>query len=377
MKLKTTIIATACAVASFGSAVAQEVINFTGATAFRAAANTVILQSLDNVEHSWTGNQSLGGANRAIFKGSLNGTPVIIRTSWSGSAGGVRDVLQENPVQLLLTSVPTYVGGQQLDPADIAFETEVATFAFSDVAQDATLTPSPALVGTPVGVVPFVMLANKGAPAGITNMTDQMFDLIYSVGNAPLSIFTGDEADEATFVISTGRASTSGTRITMLAETGFGINKTVNQFEILREDQNDFSLVEFGDVQPFPTDDVNTNGYSSNSFIRHALQRESNGFHIVGYLTLSDAIAAQAGGAKWLTYNGVPYTEENVLNGTYTLWGYQQFYHRAGLTATEQTLKDTLIAGMPAALLSSGAGIPETEMKVVRTGGDGGPIFPR
>lgn len=120
------------------TAVAQTtVINITGATAFRAASNNAILNMLENVEYAYTGNQQLGGANRAIFKGTLAGVPgeTIIRTSWSGSAGGVRDILQANPVQLLVVETPTSAAGLLIESPSFV-TVEVIGFGGADPEDD-------------------------------------------------------------------------------------------------------------------------------------------------------------------------------------------------------------------------------------------------
>lgn len=357
------------AIFTTASAFADVTINITGATAFRASSNNAILNMLQGVEYAYTGDQGLGGANRAIFRGTLPGIPgtTTVRTSWSGSAAGVRDVLQGNTVQVLLESTPMTAAGNNVTSPE--FEQALAKFAFSDVAQDATPFPTPPLEGTPVGVVPFMFVANASAPEEMNNMHDQLFNTIYSTGTAPLSMFTGVEADSSTIVIPTGRAATSGTRITMLAETGFGIARPVQQWQATRNQAT--NMIE----DPELFGEGGNLGYSSNSFIRDLMLGDSDGFLMLGYLTISDALFVIANGGRELTYNGVAYSEEAVKNGSYTLWGYQQFYNAPGLTAAETTFRDTLINTIPTTMGT--AGIPIPDMNVIRLGGDGGPLFPK
>lgn len=365
---KIKVLAAMCVAFTTASVFADVTINITGATAFRAASNNAILNMLQDVEYAYTGDQGLRGSNRAIFKGTLPGIPgtTIIRTSWSGSAGGVRDILQANPVPVLLESTPMSAAGTNV--ADPQFESAVAKFAFSDVAQVATPTPTPALEGTPVGVVPFMFVANKSTPETVTNMTDQLFFTAYQTGQLPLSMLTGDPADADVVVLPTGRAASSGTRITMLAETGYGIARPVQQWQATRNAETN----QIGEPTLFG-DDGNL-GYSSNSFIRDLMIGESTGFLFMGYLTISDALAAIEAGARELKYNGVAYSEENVKSGAYSLWGYQQFYNAPGLSEAEQTFRAALINTIPTTM--GNAGIPIPDMQVTRSGGDGGPIFP-
>lgn len=386
------LVASATLFAAVSAAMADVTIDITGATAFRAAANNAIIQALGGsatVEYAFTGTQGIDGTNRAIFRGTFAGIPgtTTIRTSWSGSAAGVAAVANTTPVELLVESTPVAVGGLNLTAGQTVFETAVAKFAFSDVAQAATPTPAPALEGTEVGVVPFVFLVNDGAPAGITNVTDQLMQAVYKSGFAPVSMFTGNSADTGV-VLGTGRNNGSGTRITILAETGFGFDNTLVQYQASVDTANDqiaagsLTLFErnIGTAQnPNFIQDPNF-GYSSNSFVRDILSAKTDanfpGVTILSYLTLSDATAAQTNDARWLTYNGVPYTEENLKNGSYSLWGYQWFYNTTGLSADETTFKNGFVAGIPAGLLPS-AGFPIPDMNVDRVGGDGGQILPQ
>ncbi len=376
------LVASATLFAAVSAAMADVTIDITGATAFRAAANNAIIQALggpDTVQYAFTGTQGINGTNRAIFKGSFPGITGVttIRTSWSGSAAGVGAVANATPVQLLVEGTPVEVGGKNLTAGETTFTTAVAKFAFSDVAQAATPTPTPALEGTEVGVVPFVFLVNDGAPAGITNATDQLMQGVYKTGFLPVSMFTGNPADTGV-VVGTGRNNGSGTRITILAETGFGFDNTLIQYQASVDTVNDQiaegSLILF---QNGGVEDPNF-GYSSNSFVRDILSAKTDahfpGVTIFSYLTLSDATAAQTNGARWLTYNGVPYTEENLKNGSYSLWGYQWFYNTTGLSGEETTFKNGFVAGIPAGLQPS-AGFPIPDMNVERVGGDGGQIL--
>ena len=376
------LVASATLFAAVSAAMADVTIDITGATAFRAAANNAIINALggaDTVQYAFTGTQGISGSNRAIFKGTFPGISGVttIRTSWSGSAAGVAAVANATAVQLLVENTPVAVGGKNLSAGETTFTTAVAKFAFSDVAQAATPTPTPALDGTEVGVVPFVFLVNDGAPAGITNVTDQLMQGVYKTGFLPVSMFTGNPADTGV-VVGTGRNNGSGTRITILAETGFGFDNTLIQYQASVDTVND--QIAEGSLILFQNGGVEEPnfGYSSNSFVRDILSAKSDahfpGVTIFSYLTLSDATAAQTNGARWLTYNGVPYTEDNLKNGSYSLWGYQWFYNTTGLSGEETTFKNGFVAGIPAGLQPS-AGFPIPDMNVERFGGDGGQIL--
>ncbi len=377
----------------------QTVINITGATAFRAAANDSIIALLGGAGvtqyafNNSTGGGTVGGTNRAIFRGNVAGIgDVIIRASWSGSTAGIASVASGTPVQVLKTSTPLTTGGNGFAAAASDYETVVASFAFSDVAQAASTTLSPTLTGTEVGVVPFEFVANQSAwnhPL-MTNMTDQIFNAMYSTSEVPLRFFTGVPTDNKR-VLAAGRNNGSGSRATVLGETQYGFFRGVNQFRNL-ESGGHTGSGPIGNVEF-----ITNGGNSSNSFLADLMRGTSGNVTLVEagvpyetgidvlfltYLTRSDAIIAAADpdgggplrGGKPLTYNGVAYSDDKVREGAYSLWGYQWFYQAPSITATEALFRDAFVAAIPNNLGT--AAIPIPDMNVDRFGGDGGPILP-
>jgi len=411
MKLHTRLLIGATALALATSASAQTVVNLTGATAFRAASNNTILQLLGGpgvTEYAFTGSQGLNGSNRALFRGNLNGDPekpYIVRTSWSGSTQGILDLADQNPVQVLHVDTVTSVTGERYDPDNgfpaPTFETAVPRWSFSDVDQLLSQRPNTTFLGGPVGVVPFMFVAGQSAPATMTNMTDQLHNTLWSVGALPVSMFTGDEAD-TDLAYPTGRNNGSGTRATILAETQYGAFTPVFQWNAtftgprvpgvdgegnpIPEGEITGSPFLFPDGDEEPEDASGNGGHSSNSGVRELLTRPSDGFFFVSYLTISDALASTGynpvtntisggEGAKPMTYNGQRYSVDNVKNGSYTLWGYQQLYLAADATPAEEEFDTALRAAVPSNMGT--AGIPIPDMNSVREGGDGGPVFPK
>ena len=412
MKFKISLLAGLAALGFASSASAQSptTINITGATAFRAAAHNAILSILSDggatqVKYCWVGSAGTSGflnSNKIIAEGTIGGQPYIIRTNQNGSTQGIASVAtQTTPpsayLSASLTALDRVVGGVNL--ASDAGKTEagvIGRFAFSDVDQAISNNPTPVLPGAPVGVVPFVFIAGVGAPAGLTNMTDQLHDAQWSTGQLPLSMYTGNPADTR-LVLNTGRNNGSGTRATILAETQYGPFTGVVQWGGPNSAANVAGSEGTGTVNWLQN--LGNNGYSSNSWVRQVLARTTTNVTVgtdgsgnggvaeqnivmVSYLTLSDAaaittITGGAGvGARALTYNGVPYSEANVKNGSYTLWGYQQFYASADITAAEQIFFDAFTAAIPPTLDPLLTGIPIPDMNVTRNGGDGGPISP-
>ena len=415
MKLKISLVAGLAALGFASDASAQTVINITGATAFRAAAHSAIISLLGGngvTEYGFAG-ASISAADHAIFKGTIGGQPYVIRTSMSGSTAGIAAVIAQTPLTYLkdeLTSPDISTAGVQIAAAvsgsggssaiQVATglgktEDAIGRFSFSDVDQAISNTPTPVLPGAAVGVVPFIFVSNVGSPAGMTNMTDQLHESQWSLGQLPVSMYTGNSAD-TTLVLNTGRSNGSGTRATILAETQYGPFRNVIQWGGPNTGANVTGSEGTGAVAWLQN--VGNSGYSSNTQVRQNLARSSSNVTvgtdatgaggtagqnvvIVSYLTLSDAsaittITGGAGvGAKALTYNGVAYSANNVKNGAYTLWGYQQFYQASDANAGEITFFNTFTAAIPNTLAAT-TGIKIPDMGVTRSGGDGGPITP-
>ena len=86
MKTIKTLVASLLALGLISAAQAQTPIRLTGSTAFRGNSHTGILNILDpGFTYGYVGT-TLSGAKAAIFKGSVGGSPVTIKTSWSGTA---------------------------------------------------------------------------------------------------------------------------------------------------------------------------------------------------------------------------------------------------------------------------------------------------
>jgi len=386
------------AIALTGAAYSQTVVNITGATAFRAAANTSIIALLGGAgttefAFDTTTGATAGATNRAIYRGNVAGVgAVIVRASWSGSTAGIASVANGTPVQVLKTTTTMSTAGNAFAAVAGDFETAPASFAFSDVAQSASTTLSPTLTGSTVGVVPFQFVANQSAwnHTAMTNMTDQIMNAIYSTSEVPLHFFTGAVTDTKR-VLACGRNNGSGSRATVLGETQYGFFRAVQQF------QNNQTTQHNGSGAIDRVDFVGNNGNSSNSFLANLMKGTSGAVDLydsgapyetdvdcllLTYLTQSDVLLAVADpdgagplrGGKALTYNGVPYSDDAVKNGAYTLWGYQWLYQASSITANETTFRDVFLSTIPANLGS--AAIPIPQMNVTRSGGDGGPILP-
>jgi hypothetical protein len=225
---------------------ADVTVDITGATAFRQATLKAIkAKYLTGAsfkfghDQTTTGGTAYTGSTRSIWIGTFPGVTgnTTIRTHFTGSVEGIRAL-----VGVALPAEHTYYNVSVLDSANATATGEEvgslgssntandpAEIAFSDVSKASTPYSSYTLqpASPACGVVVFTMLTNEGSP--ITNVTSQQFRGLMTQGYLPLSMFTGNASDTAP-VLATGRNDGSGTRTTYLAETGYGITKTVKQY---------------------------------------------------------------------------------------------------------------------------------------------------
>jgi len=376
-----------------GVANAQTIIHLTGSTAFRAGVHQAIgdiLQPGYTVGYSGT---SLPGASQAIFTGTTtNGNiPVIIKTSWSGSLGGIQTVSEQLTISTWLTNT-TPAGPSapaNYDPP------AVPDACMSDGFQSSSPFTTPVLLDHIVGIVPFKWVRNNGSPATLANMTPQLAVALYTgSGSLPLALFSGLNSDEHTNVYALGRNADSGTRLNAFAETGIGVLNIVHQYYPL----NGTTIIKSGGTlvvtgqELVPLDVVNgitypvgDSGYNGGGDLAAAVKATGsataagvNGFY-VAYLGLSDAYTAENGGAADMTYNGVAYSPTAVEEGQYTFWGYEHLMYRQNYSGNAKTVTDqisAMILNQDAAVIPSGSvapGILLGSMHVQRFT-DGGPI---
>lgn len=373
MKTRISLIATAATLALFSTAKGQVVIDLTGSTAGRSAVTTQIQAILTGESAAWVGNASVTSAGKAIFYGgNFNGTPVTVRTFWSGSAAGVRDVadaLRLNNSYI----VSNYAGPVARNDAAALAPSSAATVSeigFSDVFQSSTeFTANPLTQEDSVSVLPFVFVKNDGAPAALTNMTSEAFKALFSgLGTAPMSLFTGNAGDSSTTIFATGRNNESGTRITTLAVTGTGVFANLTQYQ---GSGDPATLTPFGSVPGFT---AGQNGYPSGGNVAALLSATLTGPRaLIGYVGISDGNTAVTGGAKFMTYEGIAYSANSVYNGQYPFWGYlhQSSQSISGVTASfYDSLRNALVA-------NPGSGTLAPDLMNVERAADGAVITPK
>lgn len=397
MKISKTLLASSVALAALtGQTWADQTVNITGSSAFRAAVVKAILAS-------YTGTakvafvSSLSGGNQQLFSGTIPGLPgtTYIRTCWNGSVEGVQAI--DNPTSFPTTYIPITATVSNANPGNnppdggTAFggSLQVATpsMAFSDVYQISTPVSDQTFTDDQVGVVPFKWVANEGAT--VTNMTAQLANALLGNGNLQLSQFTGNSADATKKVYLTGRYNGSGTRASALAEVGYGVFNSVHQYAVATTAVNGtitgLQIWPSGTTAPIATvagavndSIVGNGGYNSGGNIRDVIGCTMSGTvalfnssgtstssvsgsnaQVIAYLGLTDAASGNAAGHVDLNYNGVAYSAANVQNGFYTFWGYEHLLY-GSLATADDTVRTAIETNISAALTFLGNGTAGT-----------------
>ncbi|MFZ4483505.1 MAG: hypothetical protein ACOYOL_05935 [Chthoniobacterales bacterium] len=338
MKLIKTLALTAAVLGTAVGVQAQTTIDITGSTAGRSAVHNAILAALTSDTYVFNGN-NLNAAGRVLFRGNLGTNSVVIRTAWSGSAAGVRDVAQNNASVWFINNGA--IGAGALNNSVITTgntAASVPTFgnlvqdtpeiAFSDVFQSSTIYTSPGLADALTGIIPFKFYASKDAPTNLVNISPLAARFLFGSGYIPLSMLTGLAGDASTYAFATGRDPESGTRITAMAEIGYGVFGAVQQYQPAIGGGAVTNAV----LWPAGTYAEGNGGYSSGSSVKTAVEANgfTNGLGLISYIGSSDWSAV----AKELTYNGNSFSTNNVTQGRYTFWGYLHQLGHPGVVGT-------------------------------------------
>ncbi len=201
-----------------------------------------------------------------------------------------------------------------------------------DSFQSSTVYTSPTLVDRLVGAGVYVFVASKEATARLNNITTQLAQVLWNVGNLPLALFTNDPSDHTTLVNSawgdhnlpggasgnpvqvyaTGRDYGSGARIVTFIETGIGANANVQQYRPTTSSGVTtthalYPAVTINGIFFPPGSDGNTSNGNLATTVLDSSTLAGIGGYYISYLPTLDAANAVAAGARLLAYNGVPY----------------------------------------------------------------------
>ena len=390
---------------------ADVTLRLTGSTAFRSGTHKAIVAMMGGEANckfataAITGNTtnaqaSYEAADYSVIRGTATGIPGVttVHCTWTGSATGIADVAQGNNLNFIpASSLPGsngYANATVGNGAALATESTTARFAFSDVFQSSTPMPTPALVNANLAIIPFSFVANEGT-TGFTNITQQLARALWTNGSQPKKLFTGNAAaaDAEDLVLAVGRDNGSGTRITQLAETKYGVFTPVQQWKLT-------GTTAITVAQLWPVGDgvgsfaAGNGGYTSGSTVRNFMGlpsplvelRDETGATVatdlplsfIAWLGIADSITAVSNGAVRLSYEGVTYDGSNtslIYEGLYSGWGYLHLYTPSGLSTDETQFKTNLATQLDNASVLGSAGLRVSQMHVSRSN-DGATVGP-
>lgn len=378
---------------------AQTVIRIVGSNGDRTATQTAIAHILDagwkyqgiTAPGNTTSSGTLSiatGSNFGAWNGTYQGSPVIIKTSFSGALAGIAAVAGGQPSFRFVASDGTGTGvlNNPLTSTNAAdYETAKADFGFSTnfqstspyngVFQGVTYSPVTEEV---VGITALGFYASPGFPGSpsssnptfLPNITNQLVYQLYTKGVLSLALFTGDFVnDKNKLVYAIGRNTDAGQRYGAYTEVGLGTSTQVRTwFPSVSGTTTTSGVVWGGTVSSHQLWPVNqqpgtfavplgSGGYSSgalvaqnltstlteNAYKSQYLDPDTNqltflypnataGYYI-GYATPGDGNKGVLGSTGavpssnqgvLLKFNGVALTDANVKNGTYTAWVYNR-----------------------------------------------------
>jgi len=340
MKLSKFILAGAIATVFAASAQAGNTykLTVTGATTFRGAFHRAVLAAFptcawnyDSATATTNGGNIPDNATYQVYVVSNypnSGDTTKIYSSFLGSGsgiaavdGGTVSVIDDSQVGLVTGAVSSGTNCTGKLIANVA-----PRVTFSDVFQNSTTSANLAALNDDiVGVVPFVWVSSKNAPAGLTNVTSQVATLLLGAGKATASQFTGDVNDGQTVYL-VGRASSSGTRITTALENKYGLGNQKN-YDIVRTtgtgvagSGNTIGVTSAGST-------AGNGGQGSNGASVQVLSNPMNttwaaNNALVSYIGYGDYTSS----VRLLSYNGVEFSADAVYNGQYTHWGYEHAF---------------------------------------------------
>ncbi len=394
-------IAATAALASAGTALAQTDIFIAGSNGDRTATNTAIPKLVAGATFSGT-NADPTRANFGVFKGgTFNGTPVTVYVSYIGATGGVKAVAGGQTVRFVAATstgvVPDPTGsgnpGQSVVPTFTMSTNFQKTSPYQGDYQGVNYVQ---LDDQLIGVTGLKFLGSKGFPG--TNVTSQQLAALYLTGAQPLSLFTGIAADANKTVYAIGRNTDAGQRYIALAEPkiggsnvtavsavvkqwkptitgaaagvgGFVTGGTVNSHILWPIETFSGVSSEFEGNSGFPTGATLAPALTATlgSAVFTAENPSATAGYYIGYLTPGDAdTIAIPNGAVELSYNGVPYSVQNVREGRYTSWVYSHLLYRPTLGGTERTFADALATQIKTVDAVAGGGILYDTVKVQR-----------
>ncbi len=387
MKWKSISIAAALSFGCLRQSEAAQYVYMTGSTAARGTVWAALTTNVFDSSPTFVGYSSSTASKCTYmaFSGTItiSGVPtaVIVKCTWSGSEGGIRDISQGLSEPFLndpgVGGVDASNAGNSSTPSGTQLITNTVDLAMADNDKAFSKNPNGAITGTKVCIIPFAWVKEKGSSSSLTNVTDQQIRQALT-GGAKLALFTGNPLD-TNYVYVTGRDSESGTRVNALGESGYGIFTTPFQLQV-NSDGTMKDQTGLGDY-------VGDYGYSSGgsvatqmgvdiSNIPDTYLNRSN-YNVIAYLGRSDATSAVSKGGTELSLNGVFESPATVKEGQYNFWGNEFIYRKNTATSQAQAVYDKLAAPTGISVASDGVTtIHLGDMHANRSGPTTDPVHP-
>jgi hypothetical protein len=292
----------------------------------------------------WTMTGTASSSVSALSSGTL-----VIHGNFTGSVQGCETV--ENKVGIVFLTAPgtpTYT-----------YMTNTPTIAFSDVSSLSTPYPAKGSWSEEqVAVQPFVFVKSASTDPrmnSVTNITWEEIKSMHTLGNLPLSEWTGNPNDYNTNVYILNRTKDSGTRRTTFAYVNDAFSATINTYNYDQTNhvfydptgdalgaRGESAYAVIGSFAGFNNANLQWGpGYIAGGDIKNALGVTDSQNLSIGYLSLSDAKAILSGTANqwsqvislngaWPTAAGLGIHGNNGTNdftpicaGFYGLWSYE------------------------------------------------------
>ncbi len=373
--------------ASVAAAQSTNYVYITGSTAFRGAiydafAGTTVFDSAPSVA-VYNSNAALDphtGGNMD-FEGQISGANYIIKCAWSGSEAGVGDVVSTTQTRAFVNDIG--VGGVAAGVSSGSAPSTVnhtVDLAMADNSQAASKTKSPVLTQfAVVGIIPFTWCKNAQGhpfPAGTYPVFDRITNVTYAqirvalTGGTKAALITGVSTDTTNYVYVSGRDNNSGTRVNTLADSGYGITKSVSQYNIQGSGGVVTNLASVGNGGQASGGTLANTMILTGSATNADNFNGGTGWYAIGYMGMPDFLeTAQPGDAVGLTLNGVAESTAAIQEGKYSFWGREHILAKnaPNLTAAAQTVFNKLTPAAIGALTDGLKTINITTMNATKT----------
>ena len=389
------------------------VFDIPGTTVGGHVAPAITLSAWGNGIHA-NGNN----ATYMLFHGNIGGTPTFVDCDWTGSEAGVANIASFpapnviNPAtaqplvgvnaQYLLTTTPAGINNMNPPSGDLdaaARQGDVALCDTSQLSSDPLTQNAPLVAHGQVCAVTFTWCKNnntasaasaaKTAWSRLTNVSAYQLANELAAGGQTADVFTGFAADTTFMVYPVGRNIGSGTRANELNDLVYGLETPVGQYGIGTAPDGGVTGGTAGGALLLT--EVGDNGYESGGNVANALltagstsQTDPNvnpftgahgaGWIAIGFLGIPDATTLDATqSALWLSENGVLESDQAIIGGEYSAWGYENLYGKPGNSGFQDAFANTFFSSVQfqiAAAFTGGtghsAGIPLGDMNCTK-----------